>query len=89
MISPARRDELLRTLDSVEADVRTIEDLLAEDASCLELLARIARAAERLDAAGGRLLAAHAAWCVARLDPGDPEYARDLLDTVSRYERLH
>lgn len=46
MISQARKDELLRTLDSVEADVRTIEDLLAEDASCLELLARIARAAD-------------------------------------------
>jgi len=89
MIEPAVKDELRGVLAAAEADVRAIEALLLRDAACLELLARIARAASRLDDAATTLLEAHSAYCVSRLRAHEPAYAGDLLDAVRHYRRLH
>ena len=89
MIATLAKDELLRTLTEAKAEMRAVEALLAGDARCLELLARIAHATSRLDDAGDSPVKAHSAYCVVRLDEQEAACARELLDVVRHYWRLH
>ena len=82
-ISPDVMGELQRRLRRVEGQVRGIQNMLAEERECRDVITQIAAASRALEQVGFRLLAAGLTSCLE--DPAKSE-ARGL--PVAEVERL-
>ncbi len=75
--------ELQRRLRRIEGQVRGIQNMLAEERECRDVVTQIAAAAKALEQVGFRLLASGLASCLQ-----DPEQSEAEGYPVSEVERL-
>ena len=77
------KDDLHKRLRRVEGQIRGIQDMLATDRECRDVVTQIAAATKALEQVGFRLLAAGLTTCLA-----DPERAAADGYPVDEVERM-
>lgn len=77
---------LIARLRRVEGQVRGIQRMVDEDASCIDLLTQIGAARAALDAAGLALLEVHVRECLIE-DGRSADAATELVAAVERFVR--
>ncbi len=61
-------DDLMRRLRKVEGQVRGIQQMLADQRDCRDVVMQISASSKALDQAGFLLVAAGLTWCIANPD---------------------
>ena len=89
----AEKDALIKRLHRIEGQVRGIENMLAEDRYCIDVLTQIGAVSTALESLGFRILDDHVKHCVAgALASGDEAEAQakaeELLEAVHRFAKV-
>jgi DNA-binding FrmR family transcriptional regulator len=74
--------DLTRRLRRIEGQIRGVQQMLAEDRDCREVLTQITAARKALDQAGFLLVANELTWCVSH--PEESAAEGDALGDVQR-----
>lgn len=75
-------DDLRRRLRRIEGQVRGIEQMLAEERACRDVLTQLSAAKKALEQTGFLLVAHGLAWCVAH--PTEAEAEGNSLEDLQR-----
>ena len=79
--------DLTRRLRRIEGQVRGVQQMLAEDRDCRDVLTQITAARKALDQAGFLLVANGLTWCIAHPDESDAE-GNSLADVQRMFMKL-
>ena len=75
--------DLIRRLRRIEGQVRGVQQMLASDRDCRDVLTQITAARKALDQAGFLLVANGLTWCLAHPEDSDGEG-----DSVAEMQRM-
>ncbi len=82
-ISEDVKDDLTRRLRRIEGQVRGIQNMIAEDRECRDIVTQIAAATKALEQVGFRMLAAGLTSCLADPDKAAAEgYPIDVVEKL-------
>ena len=82
-ISEDVKDDLTRRLRRIEGQVRGIQNMIAEDRECRDIITQIAAATKALEQVGFRMLAAGLTSCLADPDKAAAEgYPIDVVEKL-------
>ena len=84
----ATKDQLATRLHRVEGQVRGIEQMVADDRYCIDILTQISAVQAALDKVALGLLDGHAHTCVVGAEPGErDERTAEMMAAVGRLMR--
>jgi DNA-binding FrmR family transcriptional regulator len=81
------REDILAQLKNVEGRLRSIQEMVAEDKYCVDILTELSSIIDATEKIGLLILQDHIQGCVrnALTQDGGESYVRELVDAVERF----